>query len=568
MLLMAVAAAFGQEAKVKRVEPSPMDLSASKYQRLDLNGKACALVRVEVLADDVEFFGDVVNPVEHKTGDYWVYMPGGSKMLQIKSRSFLPLFINFDDYGIKALQPMVTYVITLSLPAGAVQQQSATSGRNYLVMNVSPANAKVTVEGVEREVRDGKVKTLLRHGTYSYHVEAPGYLPEDGRVNVGSDRAELTVALRSTKGTLAVSTTTPGTEIYVNGDRMGVGSWSGEMFPDTYAIEGRLAGHRNAEQVVTVATGQTATVTLPALIPITGSLNIDYEPVGASITIDGTASGTTPAVIDNLLVGTHSVTIAADCHTPQTLTATISDSEMATLTGSLTKAATNLIRFHDQTSKKYGYKDENGNIVIPAKYDDALDFSDGLALVKFKGKCGFIDKTDKLVIPAKYDSAWPFSDGLALVEINGKYGFIDKTDKLVIPAKYDSAWPFSEGLALVKIKGKYGFIDKAGKQVTPVKYDDAWSFSDGLALVKIKGKCGFIDKAGKQVTPVKYDDAWSFSDGLALVKIKGKYGFIDKTDKLVIPAKYDDAWWFKNGKAKVTLNGREFYIDKNGNEVK
>ncbi len=572
MLLMAVAAAFGQEAKVKRVEPSPMDLSASKYQRLDLNGKACALVRVEVLADDVEFFGDVVNPVEHKTGDYWVYMPGGSKMLQIKSRSFLPLFISFDDYGIKALQPMVTYVITLSLPAGAMQQQSATAGRNYLVMNVSPANAKVTVEGVEREVRDGKVKTLLRHGTYSYHVEAPGYLPEDGRVNVGSDRAELTVALRSTKGTLAVSTTTPGTEIYVNGDRMGVGSWSGEMFPDTYAIEGRLAGHRNAEQVVTVATGQTATVTLPALIPITGSLNIDYEPVGASITIDGTASGTTPAVIDNLLVGTHSVTIAADGHTPQTLTATISESEMATLTGALTKAAakaaTNLKSFRDQTSKKYGYKDENGNIVIPAKYDDALDFSDGLALVKFKGKCGFIDKTDKLVIPAKYDSAWPFSDGLALVEINGKYGFIDKTDKLVIPAKYDSAWPFSEGLALVKIKGKYGFIDKAGKQVTPVKYDDAWSFSDGLALVKIKGKCGFIDKAGKQVTPVKYDDAWSFSDGLALVKIKGKYGFIDKTDKLVIPAKYDDAWWFKNGKAKVTLNGREFYIDKNGNEVK
>ena len=57
MLLMAVAAAFGQEAKVKRVEPSPMDLSASKYQRLDLNGKACALVRVEVLADDVEATG-------------------------------------------------------------------------------------------------------------------------------------------------------------------------------------------------------------------------------------------------------------------------------------------------------------------------------------------------------------------------------------------------------------------------------------------------------------------------------------------------------------------------------
>lgn len=534
MLLMAVTAAFGQEAKVKRVEPSPMDLSASKYQRLDLNGNACALVRVEVLADDVEFFGDVVNPVEHKTGDYWVYMPGGSKMLQIKSRSFLPLFINFDDYGIKALQPMVTYVITLSLPAGAVQQQSATSGRNYLVMNVSPANAKVTVEGVEREVRDGKVKTLLRHGTYSYHVEAPGYLPEDGRVNVGSDRAELTVALRSTKGTLAVSTTTPGTEIYVNGDRMGVGSWNGEMFPDTYAIEGRLPGHRNAEQVVTVATGQTATVTLPALIPITGSLNIDYEPVGASITIDGAARGTTPAVIDNLLVGTHSVTIAADGHTPQTLTATISESEMATLTGSLTKAATNLIRFRDQTTKKCGYKDENGNIVIPAKYDEVENFSEGLARVKINGKWGFIDKTDKLVIPAKYDKVFFFTEDLARVYINGKCGFIDKNGKMVIPAKYDGAWTFSEGLAGVRIKNKWGFIDKNRNIAIPAKYDD------------IKG----------------------FSEGLAPVEIDWKWGFIDKTDKLVIPAIYDDAWWFRNGKARVTLNGRLFYIDKNGNEVK
>ena len=99
---------------------------------------------------------------------------------------------------------------------------------------------------------------------------------------------------------------------------------------------------------------------------------------------------------------------------------------MATLTGSLTKAATNLIRFHDQTSKKYGYKDENGNIVIPAKYDDALDFSDGLALVKIKGKYGFIDKTDKLVIPAKYDDAWWFKNGKAKVTLNGREFYIDK----------------------------------------------------------------------------------------------------------------------------------------------
>ena len=276
-------------------------------------------------------------------------------------------------------------------------------------------------------------------------------------------------ALSSVTGTLSIKSTTPSTEIYVNGERKGTGSWNSSMYPDTYIVEGRLPSHRNAEQVVTVATGQTATVTLPALIPITGSLNIDYEPVGASITIDGTAHGTTPAVIDNLLVGTHSVTIAADGHTPQTLTATISESEMATLTGALTKAAakaaTNLKSFRDQTSKKYGYKDENGNIVIPAKYDDAYEFSEGLAFVKINWKWGCIDKTDKLVIPAKYDDAFEFSDGLADVEINGKWGFIDKTDKLVIPAIYDYVREFKNGKAEVELNDRWFYIDKNGNEV-------------------------------------------------------------------------------------------------------
>lgn len=111
---MLAAVAVAQEATVKRVEMTPNDLSGSKYARFDNNGEACALVRVEVIADNVEFFGNVIQPVEHKTGDYWVYMVGGTKMLQIKSPSFLPLMINFADYGIDALIPKMTYVITLT----------------------------------------------------------------------------------------------------------------------------------------------------------------------------------------------------------------------------------------------------------------------------------------------------------------------------------------------------------------------------------------------------------------------------------------------------------------------
>ena len=57
--MLAAGVAVAQEATVKRVELNPMDLSGKKYQRLDLNGDPCALVKVEVLANDVEFTGNV-----------------------------------------------------------------------------------------------------------------------------------------------------------------------------------------------------------------------------------------------------------------------------------------------------------------------------------------------------------------------------------------------------------------------------------------------------------------------------------------------------------------------------
>ncbi|MDE5634477.1 MAG: WG repeat-containing protein, partial [Muribaculaceae bacterium] len=71
----------------------------------------------------------------------------------------------------------------------------------------------------------------------------------------------------------------------------------------------------------------------------------------------------------------------------------------------------------------------------------------------------------KIVIPAKYDFAGTFSEGLAYEKINGKYGFIDKNGNLVIPAKYDDAWYFRNGKARVKLKNIVFYIDKNGKEV-------------------------------------------------------------------------------------------------------
>ena len=344
--MLAASVAVAQEATVKRVEFNPLDLSGKKYQRLDLNGDPCALVKVEVLANDVEFTGNVIEPVEHRTGEYWVYMVQGSKMLRINSGSFLPLMINFPDYGIKDLEPSLTYIVTLSAPYAVTAQQPA----------------------------------------------------EDS----------------STEG-------------------------------------------------------------------------VDYT----------------------------------------------SFSE----------------------NDKWGYKDKNGKIVIPAKYDFAYNFSEGLAAVEINGKYGFINHKGDMVIQPKYDSTYKFYKGFATVKVNDRYGLINKAGKTVLPVKYDWIY-FTEGMGRVKLDGKYGFIDSSGYFVVPLQYEEAGLFSEGLAGVRKGDKCGYINKTGTMVIPARYSSVSDFCDGKAAVTYKGKIGFIDANDNFE-PCRI--------GSDEITVTGK--LTDENGDEL-
>ena len=144
---------------------------------------------------------------------------------------------------------------------------------------------------------------------------------------------------------------------------------------------------------------------------------------------------------------------------------------------------------------------------------------------KVNGKYGF-KKDGVVIIPAKYDIASSFSEGLSMVKLNGKYGFIDHNGNEVIPFRYNFAWNFSKDLAKVKHNGKYGFINKIGKEVIPIKYDYAGDFCEGLAKVELNGKYGFIDKNGTEVFSIVYDDAEDFHNGKARAKLGGKVDWL------------------------------------------
>ena len=147
-----------QELTVKSMQATN-DLSASQHRRADRNGVPCGLVKVQLAATDVIFEGNVIPPVEYKGGEYWVYMTKGSKELRIKHQAapptFLPCHVKFVNYGIKAVQSLATYDLTLLLPQAVSLMESPYASQPVAqpvkqgpVVADSSAIETITVNGV------------------------------------------------------------------------------------------------------------------------------------------------------------------------------------------------------------------------------------------------------------------------------------------------------------------------------------------------------------------------------------------------------------------------------------
>lgn len=105
-----------REFVVEEMTESPLDLTASTYQRKDLNGNVCALVKVQVPLEGITFEGNVIGDSQNHNGEYWVYLSGGTKMLMVKHSTLKPTLINFEDYGIPRVEGKHTYILSLAPP--------------------------------------------------------------------------------------------------------------------------------------------------------------------------------------------------------------------------------------------------------------------------------------------------------------------------------------------------------------------------------------------------------------------------------------------------------------------
>jgi WG containing repeat len=163
--------------------------------------------------------------------------------------------------------------------------------------------------------------------------------------------------------------------------------------------------------------------------------------------------------------------------------------------------------------------DRNGNVIKKVNASRVGAFHDGLALVAEPENGGTRDRRDAFIntagefaFPQRFDEAREFSDGLALARVGNQFGYIDTTGRFVIPPRFFAATAFSEGLAAGRLDGhdpRWTFIDKTGRTVFQLRGDGrVEKFKGGLAAMDLNcprgylaegAQWGYVDKTGKVV---------------------------------------------------------------------
>ena len=206
----------------------------------------------------------------------------------------------------------------------------------------------------------------------------------------------------------------------------------------------------------------------------------------------------------------------------------------------------------DQDDQDYWQSVEAYNQEAYERKRKGSSFSNGLALIEYKGKLGFIRKDGSWLGPTN-DAALPFSEGLAYIRNGEEAAFIDTNGKLAfkLPAIYDTyGASFHEGLC--RQRSKWNKIGSPAEAV--------------LRYIDRKGNTVFSLNEGKQKSFIHY--AGDFSCGLALLRQGDKYGYIDKKGAWKIPPRFERAEPFHEGIARVSLDQYHHqYIDTDGKLV-
>ena len=388
--------AVAQKLSVESFVLAPTDITAQTEGRKDLNGDACALVKISFVGDVADVEGNVIKPLVKRNNETWAFMTQESRQMKVVTKDYLPLMVTFGDYGIEKLQSNRTYVLTLTKPSGA--QEPVDAGGNFYAISVQPKDAKVTIDGVlQASSSDGEYSAMLAYGSHTYKVEAGGYISKSGNFTIGKgDMIPISVSLVSALATLNVSCPTPAVSLYVDKKSVGSLPWNGNLKEGMHLLEVRKDGYRSLQKTIQLAQQQKLDVAFDALSAIQGNLSVNFKPFGSDVYVDGVKVGQSPRVFNGVLVGNHNVEIRKSGYATSRQTVTISEGQTASISGSLTSSTSSSTA---NTLSSSGSSLSGNALTIPVK--------NGISIEMVKVEAGSFNMGATPEMENPYDSEIP-----------------------------------------------------------------------------------------------------------------------------------------------------------------
>lgn len=191
---------------------------------------------------------------------------------------------------------------------------------------------------------------------------------------------------------------------------------------------------------------------------------------------------------------------------------------------------------------RYGYVDQNGNVVIEIEHEQFSNFfqfaqfENGHAKVFRQDRFALMDSLGKNILPAIFRGIGTYGRLIPVSKGDG-WGYTDADVRLQIDYQFDYAYAFVNDLAIVELDGFVGLIDLEGEEVTPLQFEDLSRINQGYFIFKSQGRFGLMDATGKQVLQHTYQRISEVRSDLLRLEDQNGIAYFDITKNELITLK-------------------------------
>jgi hypothetical protein len=212
-----------------------------------------------------------------------------------------------------------------------------------LSVSTSPSGASLTIDG-QSIGRTPKTGISVDSGSHHILVEK-GSLRAEQDISVGpGEKKNLVVTLQKPRvdpAELRITTNPDKADVFVDDDRKGTTPLTlKNITPGEHSLTISKDGYEKRSEKFNIASGEKKTVEYALTripIPIKATLSVNTSPSGAQLILDGTRVGNTPASIENIAPGTHSLTISKAGYESRNEQLSIASGEKKTVEYTLTQ---------------------------------------------------------------------------------------------------------------------------------------------------------------------------------------------------------------------------------------